>query len=70
MHIVVCDDDLQVCREIKATIQKKYSFCKPFLIVVVARNAIVDPDRKMNSVFCDMERAFKKLQLFSEEEAN
>lgn len=25
MHIVVCDDDLQVCREIKATIQKKYS---------------------------------------------
>lgn len=25
MHIVVCDDDLQVCSDIKATIQKKYS---------------------------------------------
>ena len=60
----------RLIREAFRTIQKKYSFCKPFLIVVVAKNAIVDPDRKMNSVFCDMERAFKKLQLFSEEEAN
>ncbi len=25
MHIVVCDDDLQVCKEIKATVQKEYS---------------------------------------------
>ena len=24
MHIVVCDDDLQICKEIVATIQKKY----------------------------------------------
>ncbi len=25
MHILVCDDDLQVCREIKETVQEKYS---------------------------------------------
>lgn len=25
MHIVVCDDDLNICREIKDTIQKKYA---------------------------------------------
>lgn len=25
MHIVVCDDDLRICREIRGTIEKKYS---------------------------------------------
>ena len=60
----------RLIREAFRTIQNQYTFRRPYLIVVVARTAIVDKDRKMDSVFCDMEKAFLKLQVFSEEETN
>ena len=57
----------RLIREAFRSIMKKYSFQRPYLIVVVARSAIVDDKRKMDEVFCDMEKAFCKLQLFSED---
>ena len=57
----------RLIREAFRSIQKKYAFCRPYLIVVVARSAIVDDKRKMDDVFCDMEKAFLKLQVFSED---
>ncbi len=60
----------RLIREAFRCIQDKYMFCRPFLIVVVARNAIVEDKRKMNDVFCDMEKAFMKLQVFSEDKLN
>ncbi len=60
----------RLIREAFRAIQKKFVFRRPYLIVIVARNAIVDDKRKMDSVLCDMENAFKKLKLFSEDESN
>ncbi len=60
----------RLIREAYRQIVRQYSFRRPYLVVVVARNAIVDNKRKMADVFCDMEKAFKKLQVFSEEESN
>ncbi len=60
----------RLIREAFRCVQEKYDFCRPFLIVVVARSAIVDDKRKMNDVFCDMEKAFMKLQVFSEDKLN
>ncbi len=60
----------RLIREAFREILKKYAFRRPYLIVVVARNAIVDDKRKMDSVYNDMEKAFLKLQAFSEDESN
>lgn len=60
----------RLIREAFRLIQKKYVFRRPYLIVVVARNAIVDDKRKMDAVFYDMEKAFLKLGAFSEEDSN
>ncbi|MBR3837572.1 MAG: ribonuclease P protein component [Clostridia bacterium] len=46
------------------------SFKKPFWIVVVARSSITAKDRKMDDVRRDLEKAFAKLTLFSEETQN
>ncbi len=45
-------------------------FQKPYLIVIVARSAIMEEKKKMGDVLLDMERAFSKLELFSEEKPN
>jgi ribonuclease P protein component len=50
------------------TLNKKWK--KPFWIVVVARSPIVIKSRKMGDVLHDMERAFEKLSLFSEESSD
>ena len=60
----------RLIREAFREIQKNHSFSRPYLIVVVARNAIVDDKRNMGSVFSDMEKAFTKLQVFSDGESN
>ena len=57
----------RLIRESFRLIQKKYVFRRPYLIVVVARNAITEDHRKMDAVFYDMEKAFLKLQVFSED---
>ena len=57
----------RLIRESFRLIQKKYSFRRPYLIVVVARCAIVEDKRKMDAVFNDLEKAFLKLQVFSED---
>ena len=43
------------------------TFKKPFWIIVVARSSIVAKERKMDDVRRDLEKAFAKLTLFSEE---
>lgn len=60
----------RLIREAFRLIQKKRAFCRPYLIVVVARTAIAEKKRKMDDVFCDMEKAFVKLQVFSEDRSN
>ncbi|MBE6712493.1 MAG: ribonuclease P protein component [Ruminococcaceae bacterium] len=60
----------RLIREAYRLLLKKYNFQRPYLIVVVARNAIVDDKRKMDAVFYDMEKAFLKLQAFSEDNKN
>ena len=60
----------RLIREAFRLIQKKYAFRRSYLIVVVARNAIAEDKRKMDDVFCDMEKAFMKLQVFSEDSSN
>ena len=60
----------RLIREAFRAIQKKYEFRRPYLIVVVARTPIVDDKRKMDDVFSDMEKAFLKLQVFSEDRSN
>ena len=57
----------RLIREAYRTILKEKQFERPFLIVVVARSAMVDPKRKMGEVLLDMEKAFEKLGLFSED---
>lgn len=43
---------------------------KPYLVVVVARSAIVEKKMKMGDVLFDMDKAFRRLELFSEEVKN
>ena len=57
----------RLIREAYRTILKEKRFQRPYLIVVVARSAMVDPKRKMGEVLLDMEKAFSKLALFSED---
>ena len=60
----------RLIREAFRIVQNKYAFKRPYLIVIVARNAIVEDKRKMDSVLKDMEKAFSKLQVFSEDQSN
>ena len=43
------------------------TFTKPYLIVVVARSAIMEKDRKMGEVKSDLAYAFTKLGILSEQ---
>ena len=60
----------RLIREAYRAVLKTHTFRRPYLIVIVARNSIVDDKRKMDEVFYDMEKAFAKLQVFSEDESN
>jgi len=60
----------RLIREAFRNVLNRHTFRRPYLIVVVARNAIVDDRRKMGSVLSDMEKAFSKLRVFSEDESN
>lgn len=48
-----------------ATADRKWSH--PYLIVIVARGFLMEKGRKMGEVLCDVEDAFAKLSLFSDE---
>jgi len=60
----------RLIREAFRSVTKERFFQRPYLIVVVARSAITEDKRKMGDVLLDMERAFQKLELFSEEKLN
>ena len=56
----------RLIREAYRNITKEKSFKRPYLVIVVARTAVVDPKRKMGEVLLDMEKAFEKLGLFED----
>ena len=58
----------RLIREAYRSVTTQRDFRRPYLIVVVARCAIVDPKRKMGEVSCDLERAFRKLDLWEKDE--
>ncbi len=57
----------RLIREAFRSILTEYSFCRPYLIVVVARSAIVDEKRKMDQVRDEMLASFRKLEMLSED---
>ena len=60
----------RLIREAFRSIQAEYSFSRPYLIVMVARSAIVDEKRKMNEVREEILASFRKLEIVSEEKLN
>lgn len=60
----------RLIREAFRSIRKDFTFKRPYLVVVVARSAIVDEKTKMGDVFRDLEKAFRKLDVFVEREEN
>ena len=55
----------RLIREAYRAVCKEHVFRRPFWIVVVARGAITDKNRKMYGVEADLRKAFEKLQVFS-----